>query len=191
MSNNSEFGRMSLVNILTREKKEESQPHYHLRGQFVYIQSGILNIKTEGASWILPEGRLGWIPKRKVHSAQALYHVDAWTMFSSRKVEKILPDEICIIKATPLLLALLNRFVYPQSNDTREFTRNVQHLIWDELKIAEVEELKIILPKSPELLKIAESFLDNLSSVNNIDDWAKMAGNQKELLLVIFSLKQA
>lgn len=175
-----------LVTTLERSRKQETKPHTHQNGQFVYVQTGVLNLRTDHGSWIVPEGRLGWIPKDKPHSAQALCAVAGWTILTDKRFEKILPKEICIIKASPLLLALLERIVHP-NKEGEKFFKTIINLVLEELKSMETENLKVPLPKSRSLSTVALAVLDDLSSLNRLEDWAHMAGRSKRTFTRHFS----
>lgn len=167
-----------IITTLYRIKKQLNAPHSHENGQLIFIETGVINVRTEEGSWIVPEGRLGWIPKGKIHSSKALCKIRGWSIITNPQYEKILPKEICIIKASPLLLALLDRLVNP-NDEPSSFFAKVNHLILEELKNVETEDLGISLPTTPELLNVTEELLENLNSSNKLEDWAKIAGKSK------------
>lgn len=177
-----------IVNNLERAKRQETNTHFHDHGQFVFIEHGVLNLKSEQGSWIIPEGRLGWIPKGVAHSAKALCKVTGWTILTDKQFEKVLPKEISIIKASPLLLALLDRIVHPQQ-DNEIFRKKMVELIRAELSHVETEKLGVPLPLSVTMSNVAHAVLEDLSSLNRIEDWAKMAGKSKRTFTRHFLLE--
>ncbi len=167
-----------LITSLFRVKKQLNKKHFHENGQLIFIESGIINVRTDDGSWVVPEGRLAWIPKGMPHSSKALSKIKGWSIITNDRYEKKLPEKICIIKASELLLALLDRLVNPEREED-EFFLKVNELILSELNYTATEELGVPFPISPELLKVAELVLENLNSPNRIEDWAEVAGVSK------------
>lgn len=166
------------VHIVYRHKNQESEPHVHEQGQFVYIEEGVLSLRSDKGAWIVPKEHLGWIPKGKKHSALAMCDVKGWTILTDSRFNKILPLEICTIKATPLLMALLDRIVHHE-NDSPQFHKKIMDLLLEEVKNIETEKLSIPLPLSPNLLLVARAVLDDLGCVKKLEEWAQLAGTSK------------
>lgn len=46
--------------------------HSHLRGQLFCIENGLIHVRTEQGSWLMPPHRAGWIPRgRRTRPASA------------------------------------------------------------------------------------------------------------------------
>lgn len=176
-----------IISTFERSKKHESPPHSHENGQFVFVESGVLHLRSTHGAWIVPKEHLGWIPKDEVHNAQALSDVKGWTILTNQKFEDILPKKICTIKTTPLLTALLDRIVH--TNDNEEFKAKAFDLIFEELKNIETEKLQIPLPLSPNLASIAQDVLDDLGQIKRIEEWAALAGTSKRTFTRHFLLE--
>src|SRR4051812_938882 len=43
--------------------------HSHPEGQLYVIHSGLVVVEVEGTTWIMPQGRMGWIPPGALHGA--------------------------------------------------------------------------------------------------------------------------
>lgn len=176
------------VQIVERHKNHESQPHFHEQGQFVYIEEGVVNLRSDKGAWLVPKEHLGWIPKGLVHSALALCDFKGWTILTDVRFNRILPDKICTLKATPLLLALLERMVH-QHHESEPFRRKLIDLLLEEVKNIETEKLSIPLPLSPNLLIVARTALDDLSCVRNLEEWAELADTSKRTFTRHFLLE--
>lgn len=175
------------VSTFERSKKHESPPHFHENGQFVFVETGVLHLRSTQGAWIVPKEHLGWIPKGEVHSAQTLCDAKGWTILTSQRFEDILPKKICTLKTSPLLTALLDRIVH--TKDSESFRIKAVDLIHEELKYIETENLQIPLPLSTNLAVVAQKVLDDLSQIKRIEEWAALAGTSKRTFTRHFLLE--
>ena len=51
----------------------ESDWHSHVRGQFFYLEKGLISVRTAYGAWTLPPHRVGW-PRAPAYSRQSKQH---------------------------------------------------------------------------------------------------------------------
>ena len=167
------------ITKVRRIKREFNKRHNHANGQLIILESGLINVRADHGSWLVPEKRLAWIPKEMFHSSQALTEINGWTILTNEEFEKKLPNDICIIQASDLLFSLLKRIITTQNDSNTIFYQKAVDLFLMELDYVGVEKLGIPLPYSPEILKVTEAFLGNISSNKNLEEWAAYANISK------------
>jgi quercetin dioxygenase-like cupin family protein len=54
--------------IFHSDRWRETAMHAHRNGQFTFVRRGLVNLETEAGIWVVPPGRLAWIPPRLRHA---------------------------------------------------------------------------------------------------------------------------
>ncbi|WP_241640288.1 AraC family transcriptional regulator [Rosenbergiella epipactidis] len=95
------------------QQGEEDPPHYHREGQLLYATRGVMLVKTEGKSWVIPPQRALWIPPLHEHSYQILSQTHLRAVYFSRPfIEQcdafVHKEDVHVISTTPLLKILIS-----------------------------------------------------------------------------------
>jgi AraC-like DNA-binding protein len=154
--------------------KTEIIAHAHDHGQFTCVLSGVVRQETEAGYWILPRQRLVWIPPGTVHASKSKGPTNGLVVFTSASYSRQLPDHVCVLKTSNLLLASLERLTQ-LANSSETTAALLSRVVMLELNQAEVVGLEIPLPRSPRLCAIAEHLLAEPSDGGKIDVWARKA----------------
>jgi len=89
---------------------EHARPaHSHADGQFTYVRHGLIGLETETEVWINETKRLFWIPPGLVHASSSRGPVDGWLVLIPPQYARALPPHVCVLHASPLLVASLER----------------------------------------------------------------------------------
>src|ERR1700754_2563707 len=89
--------------------RREVLPHAHDRGQFTCVLSGVVSQEAEDGLWVVPRQRLVWIPPRTIHAARSKGPVEGWLAWAPARYARQLPDRVCVLRTSALLLAALER----------------------------------------------------------------------------------
>lgn len=155
---------------------EHARPaHSHAEGQFTYVRSGLIDLRTDTEVWINETKRLFWIPPGVTHASRSQGPVDGWLVLIPRKYAKALPRHVCVLHASPLLVASLER-LGTLTRRERRIADLLLEVIQLELRQTTTEPLKLRLPSSARLLAWAMAFLEAPSIGTSIDDVASEAG---------------
>ena len=146
--------------------------HSHPDGQFTFVSRGLISTETERGVWLVPAGRLAWIPPGLAHSSKARGPVDGWLVMVGPNYAKRLPKQISVLRASALLTAGLER-VSTLTDKDGVLTRLLHRLLLLELETVETEAFGIPLPRSAVLRAWATGFLQAPSSALSIDAAAK------------------
>ena len=154
--------------------RREVLPHAHDRGQFTCVLSGVVSQETEDGLWVVPRQRLVWIPPRIIHAARSKGPVEGWLAWAPARYARQLPDRVCVLRTSALLLAALERLTELSTADGPAADL-LSQVILLELGQAEAEGLEIPLPRSPRLRAIAEGLLEAPADGGGLAEWARAA----------------
>jgi AraC-like DNA-binding protein len=155
---------------------EHARPaHSHAFGQFTYVRHGLIGLKTETEVWINETKKLFWIPPGVTHASRSQGPVDGWLVLIAPEYARALPQQVCVLHASPLLVASLERLGTLTSRQHR-VVDNLLELIQFELLHTKTEPLKLRLPSSARLLAWAMGFLEAPNVKASIDDVASEVG---------------
>ena len=150
------------------DMRNEMSMHDHATGQFTFVRKGLISIETESGVWVVPEGRLAWVPAGLRHASHSRGPVDGWLVLVDPKYSRKLPSRVSILRASPLMIAGLERVSRLVTPDPK-LSKLLNQLIIFELDSIEIEEFGIPLPASPRLRGWAETFLEAPLSRHSID----------------------
>ena len=155
---------------------EHARPaHSHAHGQFTYVRHGLIGLQTETEVWINETKRLFWIPPGLTHASRSQGPVDGWLVLIPPEYARALPQHVCVLHASPLLVASLERLGTLTRRQHR-IADLLLELIQFELRQTRTEPLKLRLPSSARLLAWAMAFLETPSIKTSIGDVASEVG---------------
>ncbi|MEJ2795032.1 helix-turn-helix transcriptional regulator [Iodobacter sp. LRB] len=170
----------------------EIDVHSHLRGQFFCVDSGLLHVRTEHGSWLLPPQRAGWIPPGLPHRVSVSGAHHGWSVFITPEASQCLPDRPCVIGISELMRALVLRAVtwsvQVQLNDEQA---RVIAVLLDEMRSAPHQPLHLPLPSDRRLLKVTQAILAKVSDERTLEEWATWAGLSPRTLSRLFRSETA
>lgn len=134
--------------------------HAHLRGQFFSVESGLVRIRTAKGSWILPPGRVGWVPPGEMHEVSISGPLVGWGAMLSPAASTGLPDQSCVMGASDLLRALVRKaMTFADAAVLTPEQERLTAVLLDEIRIAPQEPLHLPMPSEPRLARIAMHLL--------------------------------
>ena len=153
---------------------DETAWHAHEGGQFIFVESGISHLKTELGAWIVPARRVAWIPPGVRHISRSSGAGRGWVVISPIGL-RTLPPDVCVLRASALMIASLQRLTQLASGDGA-----MRRLLWKvvaaEMSAAQPEQLEVPMPTAPRLLKAAQSVLTSPTAAASLDKLALRAG---------------
>jgi AraC-like DNA-binding protein len=142
--------------------------HVHDRGQFTLVESGISNLHTELGTWIVPPGRLSWVPAAVRHASGSRGPVKGWVVLAPVEFAKVLPARVCVLGASALMIASLERLTRLKTTDARIRTA-LWRVIAAEVRDAQPEEFELPMPAKPAMRKALQSLLQAPSICDDLD----------------------
>ncbi len=151
--------------------------HSHLRGQLFCIENGLIHVRTEQGSWLMPPHRAGWIPPGQAHTASISGVTSAWNVVITPAAARGLPEVPCVFGVSELMRALVRRAVaWPHQDGLDAGQRRMAAVLLDEMKSAPHEPLHLPMPADRRLLRIANAVLANPGDARTLEQWADWAG---------------
>jgi AraC-like DNA-binding protein len=153
---------------------DEASWHAHDSGQFILVETGISHLRTELGSWIIPARRVAWVPPGVRHASKPSGGGIGWVVIAPPELRN-LPGDVCVLRASALMIASLQRLTQLTSNDG-----SMRRLLWEvvaaEVSAAQPEQLEVPMPTAPRLLKAAQSVLTSPTAAASLDKLAARAG---------------
>lgn len=155
----------------------ESDWHRHLRGQFFYVEKGLLTLRTSEGAMMLPPHRVGWLPPGVLHTVRKIEATCGWGVFVAPEAACGLPTHTCVLGANDLMRALVHRAsTWVMQDDLDQEQERVLGVLMDEMRRAPQEPLHLNMPTDRRLQRIALAVLEHPDDVRTLEDWADWAG---------------
>ncbi len=121
---------------------EETDWHSHVRGQFFYVEQGLVITRTEHGSWLLPPHRAGWMPPGEMHTVSIAGPSHAWGVFIAPCAVAGLPDRPCVVGVNDLFRAIIKRAAgWPRHAESEPERDRLFAVMLDEMRRAPVEHI--------------------------------------------------
>src|SRR5579862_6621130 len=82
-------------------------PHFHPEDQLVYASRGVMTVRTDEGTWVVPPRRAVWIPAKTAHSITMSGPVSMRTLYLRARMARILPRNCCVVNVSRLLQELI------------------------------------------------------------------------------------
>ena len=154
--------------ILARQtrypKGHHIKPHWHARAQFLYAVAGTMRVRTPRHAWIVPPSRALWLPSHTAHELQMYGVVEMRSLYVDDAAAAGMPSTCVVLNVTPLLRELVVRAVaLPARYDENGDEGLLMRLLMAEIRRLPACALDLPLPESPDLTKLCERILADLS----------------------------
>src|SRR6266404_1138590 len=90
--------------------------HAHAAGQFILVESGISHLRTELGAWAVSARRVAWVPPGVRHASRSTGFGTGWVVLPPVGL-KDLPDTLCVLSASALLVTSLQRLARLKSEE--------------------------------------------------------------------------
>jgi AraC-like DNA-binding protein len=149
--------------------------HSHRRGQFFCVESGLVRIRTEDGSWILPPRRVGWVPPGAMHEVTITGRLTGWGAMLSPEAAEGLPSRACVMAASDLLRSLVRKaMTFATAEVLSPEQERLAAVLLDEIKMAPQESLHLPMPSDPRLVRLTMTLLGSPSDDRS---FAALAGD--------------
>ncbi len=134
--------------------------HFHDRDQLVYASRGVMTVRTDGGTWVVPTHRAVWIPEAMPHEIAMSGIVAMRTLYLKARMAKSLPRDCCVVNVPPLLKEMILHVCACGSLGTRvAWQCHLIAVIIDQLKVIQMVPLQLPSLIDPRALRVAEALL--------------------------------
>lgn len=161
--------------------------HSHEQAQLLYAVSGVVSIKTEEGTWIVPPSRAVWLPPRLEHETSSRAGVQFRSLLIDTSGIHGLPEECMVVEITPLLRELILKFAdLAETPGSRDRTEAVVRLFLMELSFQPAQPLSLPAPKQPDLARLCAKMREDLAVSIPIKEAAAMLHMSRATFMRLF-----
>lgn len=151
--------------------------HQHRRGQLIYATRGVVVVSTPHGAWVAPPERAIWTPAGCRHSVRMVGAVSTRSVLIEPGVRGSLGDDNKVVQVSQLLRSLLEAACdIPPEYDIAGRDGLVMALLLEELGRAPTVPLAVPFPKTADLARKCQAFLERPAPHDTIDLWAAELG---------------
>lgn len=159
--------------------------HSHDAGQLTQLDRGVLFIEATEGRWLVPCGRVGWIPALSRHTAYSHTAVSGHSLYLNRELCTRMPSKPCVLEMTDLGAAILARLFTQKSTDSIQPA--LLEVLINELNNAKQEAWQLPIPQDARLQQLTMRLLKDVGNTCSSADWAKQIGMSTRSLSRRFS----
>ncbi len=163
------------------------EAHAHRKAQLVYASSGVMTVRTEHGTWVVPPQRAVWVPGGVEHEILMSGRVEMRTIYLLDGAAPGLPEHCSVVSVSPLLRELLLRVVeLPQPYPEHGPEARLVDVLLDELRTTPVAPLHLPRPADPRLLRVVDGLEADPADARDLGGWARSAGASPRTLARLF-----
>ena len=161
--------------------------HYHNVDQLVFASRGVMTVRTDDGSWVVPTNRAVWIPAKVPHSIVMSGAVAMRTLYLRPRLAPFLPRGCCVVSVSPLLRELILC-----ACTLGKLKQNVAHhhhlvaVILDELETLPTVPLQLPNPSDERAVKVVRMLTDDPGERRSVDEMCRSVGMSKRTLERLF-----
>lgn len=151
--------------------------HQHRRGQLLYAARGVVVVSTAHGAWVAPPERAIWTPGGCRHAVRMVGAVSTRSVLIEPDAHGSLGASNKVIQVSPLLRSLLETACdVPPEYDVDGRDGMVMALLLTELARAPTVPLAVPFPKTAEIARKCQAFLETPTPHDTIDLWSADLG---------------
>lgn len=154
--------------------KYQTEWHSHEYGQITRIDVGVLVIEATHGKWLVPHGRICWIPPKQQHMSYSHTKISGHSMYLPHQHCQQMPTELSVLKPTELGHTVFTRLLH-EAEDSPIHSHLIALLMY-ELNTAEREPWQLPIPQDKRLQKLTMLILNDISNSDSVADWAQIIG---------------
>ena len=161
--------------------------HFHEWDQLVYASRGVMTVRTEEGSWVVPAQRAVWIPARIAHEIRMSGGVSMRTLYLRPRLRRDSARGCEVMNVSPLLRELILQACKIPALSRREREHgHLVNMILDQLKTAECVPLQLPEPVDRRSLRVAKTLLNDPSDRRPLEELCEGAGGNKRTIERLF-----
>jgi AraC-like DNA-binding protein len=151
--------------------------HFHHRDQLVYASRGVMTVRTNVGTWVVPTHRAVWIPAPVPHSITMSGTVSMRTLYLRPRFAGSLPRSCCVVNVSSLLRELiLHACTLAALNSRKKRQRHLIDLIVDHFETIQAVSLQLPNPTDARALRVAGVLLANPGEQRTLTQVCKITG---------------
>ncbi|MBK1663202.1 AraC family transcriptional regulator [Rhodospirillum rubrum] len=176
------------IAVITHDENRYSGPtHSHEEAQLLYAVSGVVSIKTDKGTWVVPPSRAVWLPPKLEHETTSRAGVQFRSLLIDPNGIQGLPDACMVVEITSLLRELILKLAeLAKTPGSRERTDAVVRLFLMELSFQPAQPLNLPTPTHPDLARLCAKIREDLAEGVSVEDAAAMLHRSRATFMRFF-----
>jgi AraC-like DNA-binding protein len=161
--------------------------HFHPEDQLVYACHGVMTVRTDQGTWVVPAQRAVWIPALTPHSIAMSGAVSMRTLYLRARMVRRLPRTCCVVNVSTLLQELLlHTCTHPTLSRRSKTHAHLIDLLVDQLEMVRAIPLQLPSLSDARAVRVAEILQRNLGDSYSLEKACKRAGASKRTIERLF-----
>jgi len=161
--------------------------HLHLEDQLVYASQGVMTVRTNAGTWVVPAQRAVWIPAGTPHSILMSGAVSMRTVYLRARMVRRLPRTCCVVNVSPLLQHLIVHLCTCGKLSRRaKVHAHLIDVLIDQLDAVKTVPLQLPTPSDPRAARVAAALQSDLGEARSLDSACQQAGASKRTIERLF-----
>jgi AraC-like DNA-binding protein len=161
--------------------------HFHDRDQLVYASRGVMTVRTQNGTWVVPPQRAVWIPAEIPHTITMSGLVAMRTLYLKARLAKPLPRDCCVISVSTLLKELiLHACTVRTLKKSVKWQMHLVAVILHQLEAVQTIPLQLPRLSDPRLVRIAETLMHDPCDSRTLSQLCKGTGAGKRTVERLF-----
>jgi AraC-like DNA-binding protein len=162
-----------------------SERHAHDRGHLVYAAQGVLSVRTERGTSIVPANRVAWTPAGFTHHHRAHGETDMRIVFLPDSLARLVPEHPSVFTASGLAREVLLALTGTRDYDRAALAR-LRRVLVDELHEAPEQPLQLPQPRDDRLRAVARKLYENPADNTPLAELGRAIGASARTLSRLF-----
>ncbi len=161
--------------------------HSHDSAQLIYAATGVMTVRTDAGSWVVPPQRAVWVPAFEAHSIKMSGRVEMRTVYIERAKAGPLPADCGVVHVSDLLRELVLRIVaFPSTWSASSPEARVVRVFFDEMRAAPQVPLHLPTARDERLCRITQALAVHPADQRTLAQWARVAGASERTIARLF-----
>jgi AraC-like DNA-binding protein/quercetin dioxygenase-like cupin family protein len=154
--------------------------HTHADHQLAWAASGVLTVRTDSATWMLPPTRALWIPAGLRHETLSAGAATMQTLYIRPDLCPVSWPDFTPVMASPLLAEMIG-YLAGHGLDAERRAR-AEAVLVDLLRPVPMTAIEVRLPVEERAREVAEALVENPADTRSLAQWGREVGASERTL---------
>jgi|SRR5690348_4175163 AraC-like DNA-binding protein len=162
---------------------ENIPEHFHPEDQLVFASQGVMTVRTNAGTWVVPPLRAVWMPAGMAHSIAVSGPVAMRTIYFRKGMIRKPGLRCAVVNVSPLLRELiLHACSIRRLRKSVRSERRVLEMIRDQLEVAQSLGLQLPYPSDPRARRVVQFLVDDPGSRATLHELCTRCGGSKRTI---------
>jgi len=148
--------------------------HTHSDHQLAWAASGVLTVRTDSATWMLPPTRALWIPAGLRHETLSAGAATMQALYIRPELCPVSWPDFTPVTASPLLAELIGYLADPGLDPDRRL--HAEAVLVDLLRPVPMTAIDVRMPVEERARQVAEALVGNPADGRSLAEWGRQVG---------------